>query len=194
MTAERRIAYLSMEIGLDPSMPTYSGGLGVLAGDTIKSAADLRLPLVAITLLSRKGYFQQSFRQDGWQLEAPVLWKPEDYMELLPGKTLVTIEGRDVKIQAWLFRVKSPTGGEVPVLFLDTDIPGNLPEDRAITDHLYGGDLTYRLKQEIVLGIGGARLLQVLVFQVRKYHLNEGHASLLTLELLNHHRRPVEDT
>jgi len=194
LTDQPRYAYFSMEIGLTNEIPTYSGGLGVLAGDTIKSAADLRLPLVAITLLSRKGYFQQSFRPDGWQLESPVTWKPEDYMELLPGKTLVTIEGRDVKIQAWLFRVKSPTGGEIPVLFLDTDIPGNLPEDRAITDHLYGGDLSYRLKQEIVLGIGGARLLQVLGFQVRKYHLNEGHASLLTLELLNHHRRPVEDT
>jgi starch phosphorylase len=193
-TDYQRYAYFSMEIGLTNEIPTYSGGLGVLAGDTIKSAADLRLPLVAVTLLSRKGYFQQGFGPDEWQQEAPVKWKPEEFMELLPGKTLVTIEGRDVKIQSWLYRVKSPTGGEVPVLFLDTDIPGNLPEDRAITDHLYGGDQVYRLKQEIVLGIGGARLLQVLGFQVRKYHMNEGHASFLTLELLNHHRRPVEDT
>lgn len=189
-----RIAYFSMEIGLTNEIPTYSGGLGVLAGDTIKSAADLKLPLVAVTLISRKGYFQQSFSHEGWQQEGPCVWRPEDLLELLPGKTLVTIENRDVKVQAWLFRVKSPTAGEIPVLFLDTDIPGNLPEDRAITDHLYGGDKAYRLKQEIVLGIGGARLLQVLGFQVRKYHLNEGHASLLTLELLNHHRRPVEDT
>ncbi len=189
-----RIAYFSMEIGLTNEIPTYSGGLGVLAGDTIKSAADLKLPLVAVTLISRKGYFQQSFSQEGWQQESACEWRPEDMLELLPGKTLVTIESRDVKVQAWLFRVKSPTGGEIPVLFLDTDIPGNLPEDRAITDQLYGGDKAYRLKQEIVLGIGGARLLQTLGFQVRKYHLNEGHASLLTLELLNLHRRPVEDT
>lgn len=189
-----RIAYFSMEIGITNEIPTYSGGLGVLAGDTIKSAADLKLPMVAVTLISRKGYFRQSFSREDWQLEAASEWRPDDLMELLPGKTLVTIENRDVKVQSWLFRVKSPTGGEIPVLFLDTDIPGNLPEDRAITDHLYGGDKAYRLKQEVVLGIGGARLLQTLGFQVRKYHLNEGHASLLTLELLNQHRRPVEDT
>lgn len=193
-TDTERIAYFSMEIGLTTEIPTYSGGLGVLAGDTIKSAADMKLPLVAVTLLSRKGYFKQSFSKEGWQVEEPVQWEPEAMLELLPGKTLVTIEQRDVKVQAWLYRVKSPTSGELPVLFLDTDIPGNLPEDRKITDHLYGGDRAYRLKQEIVLGIGGARLLRVLGFQVRKYHLNEGHASLLTLELLNRHRRPVEDT
>jgi len=189
-----RIAYFSMEIGLTTEIPTYSGGLGVLAGDTIKSAADLRLPLVAVTLISRKGYFRQTFNKEDWQQESAVDWRPEDLLELLPDKALVTIEDRDVKVQAWLYQVKSPTGGELPVLFLDTDIPGNLPEDRKITDHLYGGDKDYRLKQEIVLGIGGARLLKILGFQVRKYHLNEGHASLLTLELLNHHRRPVEDT
>ena len=189
-----RIAYFSMEIGLTTEIPTYSGGLGVLAGDTIKSAADLKLPLVAVTLLSRKGYFRQTFSDEGWQQESAVDWNPEELLELLPGKTLVTVEDRDVKVQAWLYRVQSPTGGEIPVLFLDSDIPGNLPEDRKITDHLYGGDKDYRLKQEIVLGIGGARLLQVLGFQIRKYHLNEGHAGLLTLELLNHHRRPVEDT
>ena len=189
-----RIAYFSMEIGLTTEIPTYSGGLGVLAGDTIKSAADLKLPLVAVTLISRKGYFRQTFNEQGWQQESSVDWRPEDLLELLPGKALVTIEDRDVKVQAWLYRVKSPTGGELPVLFLDTDIPGNLAEDREITDHLYGGDKSYRLKQEIVLGIGGARLLQILGFQVRKYHLNEGHASLLTLELLNHHRLPLEDT
>ncbi len=189
-----RIAYFSMEIGLTAEIPTYSGGLGVLAGDTIKSAADLKLPLVAVTLISRKGYFRQTFNDDGWQQESSVNWNPEELLELLPGKILVTIENRDVKVQAWMYQVKSPTGGELPVLFLDTDIPGNMPEDREITDHLYGGDMGYRLKQEIVLGIGGARLLQLLGFQIRKYHLNEGHASLLTLELLNHQRRPVEDS
>jgi starch phosphorylase len=140
---------------------------------------------------SQKGYFLQTFNNDDWQQESAVDWKPENLLELLPVKTLVTIEDRDVKVQAWLYRVKSPTGGEVPVLFLDTDIQGNQPEDREITDYLYGGDKAYRLKQEIVLGIGGARLLQVLGFRVRKYHLNEGHASLLTLVLLNHPHLPV---
>ena len=191
-TETARIAYFSMEIGLMTEIPTYSGGLGVLAGDTIRSAADLKLPFVAVTLISRKGYFLQTFNDDDWQLESDAEWRPEDLLEVLPARTLVTIENRDVKVQAWLYRVKSPTGGEVPVLFLDTDIQGNQPEDRKITDYLYGGDKAYRLKQEIVLGIGGARLLQVLGFRVRKYHLNEGHASLLTLVLLNHPHLPVE--
>jgi starch phosphorylase len=191
---EPRIAYFSMEIGLSADMPTYSGGLGVLAGDTIKAAADLKLPLVAVTLVSRKGYFRQSIDPQGWQQEAPAEWSPENTLERLPAKTLVTIEGRDVKVQAWLYRVKSPTGGEIPVLFLDTDISGNTDDERRITDVLYGGDAAYRLKQEIVLGMGGARLLTALGFHIRKYHMNEGHASLLTLELLNRTRRPVEDT
>lgn len=193
-TQNDRIAYFSMEIGLSQDIPTYSGGLGVLAGDTIKSAADLKLPVVAITLCHRKGYFRQTLDESGWQHEHPREWSPEEFMELLPTKTLVSVEDRDVKVQAWLYRVKSPTGGILPVLFLDTDIPGNVEQDRRLTDHLYGGDLAYRLKQEIVLGIGGARILDALGFHIRKYHMNEGHASLLTLELLNRSRRHVEDT
>jgi starch phosphorylase len=194
LTRNERIAYFSMEIGLSQDIPTYSGGLGVLAGDTIKSAADLKLPVVAITLCYRKGYFRQTIDESGWQHEHPREWSPEEFMELLPNKTLVAIEERDVKVQAWLYRVKSPTGGIIPVLFLDSDIPGNAEQDRRLTDHLYGGDRAYRLKQEIVLGIGGARILDALGFRIRKFHMNEGHASLLTLELLNRSRRHVEDT
>jgi len=189
-----KIAYFSMEIGLSSEIPTYSGGLGVLAGDTIKSAADLKLPLVAVTLASRQGYFRQELDAEGRQLEFPVIWHPENSMDLLPVKALVAVEGRDVKVQAWLYPVKSPTGGVVPVLFLDTDIDGNAEPDRRITDQLYGGDRIMRLKQEIILGLGGARLLDALGFTIRKYHMNEGHASLLTLELLNRYRRPLEDT
>lgn len=192
-TSEPKIAYFSMEIGLSSDIPTYSGGLGVLAGDTIKSAADLKLPMVAVTLLSRKGYFHQEIDSNGWQKESPIDWAPEKFMELLPRKILVTIEDRDVKVQAWLFVAKSPTGGDVPVLFLDTDIPGNDDRDRQLTDRLYGGDSEYRLKQEIILGIGGTRILDALGFTIRKYHMNEGHASLLTLELLNRKRRPSID-
>jgi starch phosphorylase len=191
---EQRIAYFSMEIGLTAEIPTYSGGLGVLAGDTIKSAADLKIPLVAVTLVSRKGYFRQTIDEQGQQQESAAQWEPENLLECLPIKTLITIEDRDVKVQAWLYRVTSPSRGQVPVLFLDTDIPGNTDEDRRITDHLYGGDQVYRLKQEIVLGIGGARILDQLGFTIRKYHMNEGHASLLTLELLARNRRPLEDT
>ena len=192
-TREPKIAYFSMEIGLSHEIPTYSGGLGILAGDTIKSAADLKLPMIAVTLACRKGYFRQQIDADGWQHEFDVDWHPEQQMELLPTKTLVTIEDRDVKVQAWLYRVKSPTGGVVPVLFLDTDIPGNVGEDRHITDHLYGGDLEYRLKQEIVLGLGGIRILEALGFTLRKFHLNEGHAALLTLDLLVRSRRGHDD-
>lgn len=192
--ADPVIAYFSMEIGVSNDIPSYSGGLGILAGDTIKAAADLQLPMVAVTLVSRKGYFQQSIDEEGWQREAPNEWFPEKTLELLPVKALVSVEKRDVKVQAWLKCVKSPTGGEVPILFLDTDMEGNDPQDRTITDHLYGGDSAYRLKQEVILGMGGSRILSGLGFRVRKYHMNEGHASLLTLDLLNRTRRPVEDT
>ncbi len=193
-TKEPVIAYFSMEIGLSADIPTYSGGLGVLAGDTIKSAADLKVPMVAVTLVCHKGYFAQKISPNGWQEEILRPWNPANFMDLLPTKILVYIENRDVKVQAWLYRVKSPTGGEVPILFLDTDIAGNDERDRRITDELYGGDQEYRLKQEIVLGIGGARMLDALGFEIRKYHMNEGHASLLTLELLNRSRLPLEET
>ena len=158
-TAEPKIAYFSMEIGLQNDVPTYSGGLGVLAGDTIRSAADLQLPMVAVTLLCRKGYFRQEIDSEGRQVEHPVQWTPEKHMKLLPQRVSVSIEGRMVQVQAWLYEVRSITGGVVPVYLLDTDMPENAEEDRAISYTLYGGDERYRLKQEIVLGIGGLRML-----------------------------------
>jgi len=179
-----RIAYFSMEIGVSNNMPTYSGGLGVLAGDIVKSSADLRLQMVAITLVSRKGYFRQKITEQGEQEEFPDEWDPSKTLSRMPNTVTVNIEGRPVKVQAWLYEFQSITGGMVPILFLDTDVEGNAPEDRRITDSLYGGDKTYRLKQEIVLGIAGTRLLKKLPFKIRKYHMNEGHSSLLTLELL----------
>jgi len=179
-----RIAYFSMEIGIKSEIPTYSGGLGVLAGDTIRSSADLKIPLVAVTIVNRKGYLKQKITEEGKQLEYPEEWDPSDFMELLPADVTVQIGGRDVKIKAWLFDQQSLTGGIVPVLFLDTDIDGNAPEDREITSFLYGGDDKYRLKQEIVLGIGGVKILKALKFNIGKFHMNEGHSSLLTLELL----------
>lgn len=193
LTREPKIAYFSMEIGLRADMPTYSGGLGVLAGDTIKSAADLRLPMVAVTVLCRKGYFHQMLDEKGRQTEAPENWNPTRFMELLPEKITVEIEGRDVYVQAWLYEVKSLTGGNIPVFFLDTDAAENGPDDRDITSSLYGGDKAYRLKQEIVLGIGGARMLHRLGFAIKKYHMNEGHASLLALELLKEYKRDIEE-
>ncbi len=190
---EPKIAYFSMEIGLRKEIPTYSGGLGVLAGDTIKSAADLKLPLIAVTLLSRKGFFEQDITPEGRQVEYPSEWNPSDYMEVLPEKVAVEIEGREVFVRAWLYIVESIIGGRVPVLFLDTDMEENSPEDRTITDYLYGGDRLYRIKQEIVLGIGGVRMLSTLGFEIKKYHMNEGHSAFLTLELLRRYRRSIEE-
>jgi len=179
-----KIAYFSMEVGIKSEIPTYSGGLGVLAGDVIRSGADLKIPLVAVTLVSRKGYLRQEITEEGEQLEYPDEWDPSKYMTSLSPTVNVRIGDRDVKIRAWLYEHQSITGGVVSILFLDTDVEGNAPEDRRITDVLYGGDDRYRLKQEIVLGIGGVRMLEALNFNVAKYHMNEGHSSLLTLELL----------
>ncbi|HEY0075705.1 MAG TPA: alpha-glucan family phosphorylase [Abditibacteriaceae bacterium] len=189
---DSRIAYFSMEIGLQTDIPTYSGGLGVLAGDTLKSCADLGLPMVAVSLLYRKGYFRQELTLDGWQQEHPVNWNPGDFMEPLPNRVKVQIEGREVWIQAWRLDIKGAGGSILPVFFLDTDLPENHDWDKGITYHLYGGDELYRCKQEAVLGIGGVRMLQSLGYTVKKYHMNEGHAALLTLELLQRHKQDIE--
>ena len=190
---EPKIAYFSMEIGIQNDIPTYSGGLGVLAGDTIRASADLKLPMVAVTILTKKGFFIQELDSHGRQTEIPVSWDPSKFMKLLPARASVQIEGREVAVQAWQYNVESLTRGCVPIFFLDTDLPENAPEDREITHYLYGGDLAYRLKQEIVLGMGGVRILHELEFDIKKYHMNEGHSSLLTLDLLNRFKRPIED-
>ena len=142
----QKIAYFSMEVGLTSEIPTYAGGLGTLAGDAIRSSADLKLPLIAITLISKRNYFKQSLDQNGRQSEQPREWNPEKFMTLLPNEVYVQIEGRTVKVRAWLYKYQSVTGGCVPVLFLDTDCEGNTPEDREITFYLYGGNERYRLK------------------------------------------------
>jgi starch phosphorylase len=179
-----RIAYFSMEIGLSDEIPTYSGGLGVLAGDMIRSGADLKIPLVAVSLLSRKGYFKQEITSEGKQIEHPVEWDPSKFMNLLQPEVTLHLQGREVKVRAWLYDHQSLTGGLISVLFLDTDVEGNVKEDRQITSFLYGGDERYRLKQEAVLGIGGVKMLEAVGFKIRKYHMNEGHSSLLTLDLM----------
>lgn len=189
---EQKIAYFSMEMGLNSSIPNYSGGLGILAGDALRSSADLKLPLVGVTLVNKKGYFKQEITGDGWQIDHPEEWNPAKFMKLLPGETKVKIQNRDVKIKAWVYNVLSVTGGVIPVLFLDTDVEGNAPEDREITFYLYGGDERYRLKREIVLGIGGVRILDALDFKIRRYHMNEGHSSFLALELLRKYEMDVE--
>ncbi|HEX8464781.1 MAG TPA: alpha-glucan family phosphorylase [Abditibacterium sp.] len=191
---EPRIAYFSMEIGFQTDIPTYSGGLGVLAGDTLKSAADLGLPVVAMSLLYNKGYFRQHLDADGWQSEAPVEWNPaEKGMTLLENRVKVRMEGRDVHLQVWKFDLVGEKGDIVPLHFFDSDVAENADEDKGLTYHLYGGDERYRLKQEIILGIGGVLMLQSLGYTVKKYHMNEGHAALLVLELLKRTKRPIEE-
>ena len=178
------VAYFSMEIGLESGMPTYSGGLGVLAGDTIRSAADLDVPMVAVSLLHRRGYFFQRLDAQGQQSEEPVAWPVNDFAELIDEQATVDIEGRTVHVRAWRYRIKGESGHVVPVYLLDTDVSENQPWDRTLTDVLYGGDDHYRLCQEMVLGVGGFRLLRALGYEdIRRFHMNEGHAALLVLAL-----------
>jgi starch phosphorylase len=186
MPDESTIAYFSMEIALEEGMPTYSGGLGVLAGDMIRSAANLKVPMVAVTLLHRKGYFYQKLDANGQQIEEPVEWMVDDFLTELPERTTVTIAGRAVTLRAWKYEIKGYSGCTVPIYFLDTDLPANTDDERTLTHFLYAGDSCYRLRQEVVLGIGGLRMLRALGHNgIERYHMNEGHASLLTLELLN---------
>jgi starch phosphorylase len=180
----RTIAYFSMEIGLKEEIPTYAGGLGVLAGDTLKTFADLVVPVVGITLLSRKGYFHQDIK-DGWQHEEGEHWNPANQMNLMQEKVVINLENRDVVVQAWEYRIKGIKGFEVPIYFLDTNLEENHEDDKHITDYLYGGDSRYRIKQEAVLGVAGLRMLEILGYRkINKYHMNEGHSAFLTLELL----------
>jgi len=186
MNELRTVAYFSMEIGIETGISTYSGGLGVLAGDTIRSAADLDVPMVAVTLLYRQGYFRQSLEADGWQREEPVTWPVEQVLEELPPRTSVAIDGRIVHLRAWQYKVRGIGGYTVPIYLLDADLPENAEWDRTLTHSLYGGDEYYRLCQEVILGIGGVRMLRALGYEaIRSFHMNEGHAALLTLELLD---------
>jgi glycogen phosphorylase len=184
-SSKRLIAYFSMEIALENNMPTYSGGLGVLAGDTIRAAADLRAPMVAVSLLYRKGYFTQMLSDDGTQTEEPVTWRVEDFLLEEQARVTVPFENRRVELRCWRYPVKGVHGFEVPVYFLDADLPANTESDRQLTGTLYGGDAYYRLCQEVLLGIGGVRMLRALGYDdLVRYHMNEGHAALLALELL----------
>jgi glycogen phosphorylase len=179
-----RIAYFSMEIALGPGMPTYAGGLGVLAGDTLRAAADIGVSMVAVTLLHRTGYFRQRLDASGRQQEEPMPWRVENFLSEEPARAAVTIEGRRVALRCWKYMVRG-VAGTVPVYLLDADLPENDATDRRLTDALYGGDLRYRLCQEAILGIGGVRMLRALGLEhIERYHMNEGHSSLLVMELL----------
>jgi starch phosphorylase len=179
------IAYFSMEVGLDSALPTYSGGLGILAGDTLRAAADLGLPMIGVTLLHRKGYFRQSLDTDGNQIESPAEWDFEEVLEPMVPRAFVPISGRAVMVRAWRYILRGVFGHTVPVFFLDTGLKENEPWEQSLTDTLYDGDIRRRLCQEIVLGMGGIAMLQALGYKnVSTHHMNEGHAAFLTLALL----------
>jgi starch phosphorylase len=183
-TLAPRIAYFSMEIAMDPHVPTYSGGLGMLAGDTLRSCADMELPVVGVTLLHRRGYFRQHLSPEGQQIEEPIVWAPETALEPVGVVAAITVQNRPLMVRAWRYKVVGVTGHVVPIYLLDTDLEPNDGWDRHLTDQLYGGDNYYRLCQEAVLGIGGVRILEALGLEVDVHHMNEGHAALLTLGLL----------
>ena len=186
-----KIAYFTMEVGLNENIPTYSGGLGILAGDHIKSAADLNIPLVAVTLLYKRGYFIQSISPMGRQEEMYPYFDARAFMEPLPFKVTIRLAGRNVNIGVWKYN-QIGIHGKVPIYFLDTDLEINAPEDRLITQYLYGGDNHTRICQEAVLGIGGYQVLKRLEKGITTYHMNEGHAVFLTLALLQEYNGDEE--
>ena len=184
-TSQNPVAYFCAEYGVHNSLPLYSGGLGMLAGDHLKSASDVGIPLVAVGLLYRYGYFTQRFRRDGWQEEHYGDTHPQELPlqqvngdDGAPLRIEVVIRSRAVRAQVWRANV-----GQVQLYLLDTNIPENSEIDRLVTGHLYGGDRETRAVQEMLLGIGGIRLLRRLKFEPSVFHLNEGHSAFLTLEL-----------
>jgi len=187
------IAYFSAEIGISSSLPTYSGGLGVLAGDHIKASADLGLPMVGISLLYKEGYFKQQIDSDGNQIETYPRFDISSDLRLLPDKFTLKIKDRDVWVQAYQYLYESKDGHSIPIYFLDTDLEDNLEEDKNITLRLYSGDKDHRILQESILGFGGIRLLETLGYKnIKTYHMNEGHSSFLTLALLKKFDRDEE--
>jgi len=179
------VAYFSMDVAIDSAIPTYSGGLGILAGDMLRSAADLGVQMVAVTLLHRKGYFHQRLDAQGNQMEDPSKWSPESHLKPLAPQVAVFIEDREVRVRAWQHSFRGAAGQTVPLLLLDTDLDENDPRDRVLTDHLYGGDEHYRLCQEVILGLGGVAMLHALGHSdIRVFHMNEGHSAFITLALL----------
>jgi starch phosphorylase len=186
------VAYVSMEIAVAPNVATYSGGLGVLAGDVVRAAADAGYPMAAVTLLYRDGYFRQHLDGDGLQHEEPQSWRPETQLEQLAPVVTIPISGRAVSVGIWRYTVDGVDGDTVPVYFLDTDRPENDDAARGLTRALYGGDARYRLEQETLLGVGMVAALEALgLDRIATYHMNEGHSALLVLALLERLRESL---
>lgn len=186
-----RVAYFTMEIAAKPGIPTFAGGLGILAGDVMHSCADLGVSAAGVSICWQFGYLHQTIKENGKQEYESVVWNPADHLTLLPARVSVQVEGRTVSLAAWELVMPASKGSDadgkqgVPVYFLDSNLPENSAEDREITKSLYGGDQSMRIKQEIVLGIGGVKMLRALGYtDIKTFHMNEGHCAFLTLELL----------
>ncbi len=193
METNPQIAYFSMEIALDESIPTYSGGLGILAGDTLRAAADAGLPVVGVTLVYHRGYYEQTIDAEGRQHEHPASWSPRSRLEPADATVEITLHGRPVRVRAWRATIHGVRGATVPVYLLDTDTSPNDPWDRTLTDMLYGGDQRYRLAQEALLGIAGKALVDTLTRGgIVSYHINEGHAALVVPQLVREQHHDIE--
>jgi len=189
------VAYISMEIGIDSNIPTYSGGLGVLSGDTVRSSADLEIPMVAVCLCYSSGYFFQLFNETGEQKEKEVEWNFFYEFDKVEKPICIKIENREAKVSAWLYKVIGQSGHVLPVYLLTTDVEGNELWMKKMTGSLYDSTSKWnRIVQEIILGIGGVRLLNSLGYSnIKTYHLNEGHGSFATIELFKMYKGDVEE-
>ena len=193
MKTKFNIAYFSAEIGISSSLPTYSGGLGVLAGDHIKAAGDIGLNMCAITLLYREGYFKQRIDEDGIQTETYPRFDPDPLLKKMDLKFTLRLRDRDVWVQVYRFDYMGQGGHIIPLFFLDTDVEENYDDDRNITLRLYSGDKDHRILQEAILGFGGTKLLDELgQNEIEPFHMNEGHCSFLVLDLLDKYNGDVE--
>lgn len=178
------LAYLSMGAFLEPYLPTYSGGLEILAGDTLRSCADLRIPAIGIIQASNAGYFRQKLNREGWQIEEPIHWNPKKTLGRINERVIIQNKGRELYVGASPYIINGETGFKLPVFLLDTDFEENREEDRAITGMLYDNDPDHRIAQENVLGNGGVKLTKKLGFDsIHTFHINEGHAAFSTLSL-----------
>ena len=187
------IAYFSAEVGISSSLPTYSGGLGVLAGDHIKASGDMGLGMCAITLLYKEGYFKQRVDEEGLQTETYPKFDPHPLLKKLDIKFTLRLRERDVWIQVYQFDYIGQNGHIIPIYFLDTDCEDNFDDDKIITLRLYSGDKDHRILQEAILGFGGMNLLNELKqHEIKTYHMNEGHCSFLVLDLMDKNKGDIE--
>ena len=184
---ETKIAYISMEIALESNIPTYSGGLGILSGDTVRSAADLEIPMVGICLCYSSGYFYQLFNERGEQKEKEIEWSFFYEFDKVEEPITVKIEDKDVKVSAWLYKIIGQSGHILPIYLLTTDVEGNELWMKKMTGSLYDATSRWnRIVQEMILGIGGVKLLKSQGYDnIKTYHINEGHGAFATLELYN---------